>query len=97
MNTKVLKWVTVILPVLFWALIMFLRYSLFSGKGFLPIDLVILLIVTVGVIAFSNWVFRIVDNREREINERKEQLEALHSAALTLTTELDLGEVLQKV
>ena len=97
MNTKVLKWVTVILPVLFWALIMTLRNSLFSGKGFLPIDLVILLIVTVGVIAFSNWVFRIVDNREREINERKEQLEALHSAALTLTTELDLGEVLQKV
>ncbi|MDK1118511.1 MAG: GAF domain-containing sensor histidine kinase [Anaerolineae bacterium] len=97
MNTKVLKWVTVILPVLFWALIMILRNSLFSGKGFLPIDLVILLIVTVGVIAFSNWVFRIVDNREREINERKEQLEALHSAALTLTTELDLGEVLQKV
>lgn len=97
MSTRVLKWLTVVLPILFWATVMFIRISLFSKLGLLPIDLLFLLIVITGSIAFSIWVFRIVDNREREINEQKEQLEALHSAALTLTTELDLGEVLQKV
>ncbi len=97
MSNRVLKWLTVVLPVLFWASVMFLRISLFSKISLLPIDLLFLLIVIVGATASSIWVFRIVDNREKKIIEHKEQLEALHSAALTLTTELDLGEVLQKI
>jgi GAF domain-containing protein len=56
-----------------------------------------LLLVTLGAIVFSNWVFSIVNQREEEVKQRAYQLEALNNAAISLITELDLGVVLQKV
>jgi signal transduction histidine kinase len=60
-------------------------------------DLLSVLLVLLGASFFSVWIFNIIENRENEIESRNTQLQALHSAALSLTTELDLQQVLQKV
>src|SRR3972149_6034550 len=68
MTTRQLKWVSVVLPLLY-----------------------------VGAILFSITFFGIIERREEEIHQSNLHLEALHQAALALTTELDLQAVLQKV
>ncbi|HUF39290.1 MAG TPA: GAF domain-containing sensor histidine kinase [Anaerolineales bacterium] len=51
----------------------------------------------VGAVAFTFWIFRLLERREAVINERSEQLAALYKASLALTQELDLAVVLQQV
>lgn len=97
MSTRVLRWLAIVGPVAFWILLLFLRAYLFQEQRTLAGDILSVLAITLGATVFSIWTFRIVENREAEIQRRTQQLSALHSAALTLTTELDLGLVLQKV
>jgi len=97
MNTRVLKWVAIILPIAFWLLVLFLRTELFDESRTLQGDIFAVTTLGAGAALFSTWIFRIVENREAEVKQRSAQLSALHSAALALTTELDLGTVLQKV
>lgn len=58
---------------------------------------VILVLGSFGAVAFSNWVFYQLGEREKEIQKRAAQLEALNMSGVSLITELDLGVVLQKV
>lgn len=97
MSTKVLKWVAVLAPVAFWVLLLFLRAFLFHEERSLEGDILSLFLIALGASLFSVWIFGIVDNREAEIRRRTEQLSALHTAGLALTTELELSVVLQKV
>lgn len=97
MSTRLLKWSTIILPVAFWILILDLQERLRGQWSHTQVELLTAAIVFLGALVFSTWVFRVVEHREAEIQHRTEQLEALHQAALTLTTELELGVVLQKV
>jgi len=50
-----------------------------------------------GTAACSSWVFGIVDRQAAELKRRVDQLDALREAAITLTTELEPGLVLQRV
>ncbi len=97
MSTRVLRLIAIILPTAFWLLVLFLRIELFAEQRGLQGDLFAVLLIGIGAAAFATWIFRVIENREDEIKQRSKQLSALHSAALTLTTELDLGTVLQKV
>lgn len=97
MSTRVLRTIAVVLPTIFLLLVLLLRTELFSEQRTLQGDLFAIVIIGVGASAFATWIFRVVENRESEIKRRSEQLAALHSAALTLTTELDLATVLLKV
>ena len=54
-------------------------------------------IFTLGTFLFSMRIFRMIDKREAEIQRRTEQLAALNEAALSLTKELDISVVLEKV
>lgn len=81
----------------FWLLVLYLRTVLFAEQRTTEGDLFALIILGAGAALFSNWVFGIMEVRERDVELRTEQLAALHSAALALTTELDLATVLQKV
>lgn len=96
MQLRTLKRLTFLLPVLFIGavllLLMFLDDSI--SRGWVLLTFVIL---TIGAIGFTFWVFRLIEHREAEIRRRSEQLSALHEAALFLTEELDLGAVLQRV
>ena len=66
-------------------------------KRFVGGELLTFFLIAGGAVLFANWLFGIVEERERVIHRRSEQLRVLHEAALALTTELDLGTVLQKV
>ncbi len=97
MSNRSLKWVAIIAPVIFWGFILLARSVLFGEARNLIADLFALAVVAVAATVFSSWIFEIIETREVEIRRRTEQLSALHDAALTLTTELDLATVLQKV
>lgn len=97
MNTRALRLIAIVLPSTFWLLVLVLRTELFSEQRTVQGDVFAFVVIGLGAAAFAIWIFRIIDTREVEIRRRSEQLAALHSAALTLTTELDLGTVLQKV
>src|SRR6266545_3778345 len=97
MSTRVLKWLAVVGPIVFWLIILFLRAALFSETRGVQGDLFTLILIAIGAGLFSAWIFRTIENREVEIRHRSEQLAALHAAGLALTTELDLGVVLQRV
>ncbi|MBI3159332.1 MAG: GAF domain-containing sensor histidine kinase [Chloroflexi bacterium] len=96
-NKRLLRWLTIVLPVGFTILLLVLTDLLFATPASVSELAFALLLVALGTSGFSAWVFRIIDVREAEIARRASQLEALSSAALALTTELDLALVLQKV
>ena len=97
MSTRQLKWVSVVLPLFFMVTILYIRLNLVPPEYALEGTLYSMLAVALGAIAFSIVFFRIIERREEEIQESNSHLEALHQAALTLTNELDLQVVLQKV
>jgi two-component system, NarL family, sensor histidine kinase DevS len=70
---------------------------MFGADRLLEGDIFALIAIGLGAAAFSSWVFAIVDRQEMEVRRRADQLAALREAALSLTTELDMGHVLQKV
>jgi signal transduction histidine kinase len=82
---------------LFWIAVLAARTILFDEERALEGDAFALAAIGIGAVLFSRWLFGIVDRREEQIRRQSEQLRALHQAALTLTTELDLGIVLQRV
>lgn len=97
MNKRLLRWLTIVIPVGFLVILLSTIDIFFEGYFSFWGILSALLIVSLGAGTFSAWVFRFIDEREAEIRRRAIQLEALNSASLALTTELDLSLVLQKV
>jgi len=97
MDKRLLRWLTIVIPVGF-LVIFFLTLKLVLGEDIQVIQLVIIFVVfSLSVLVFSNWVFSIIDQREKQINQYAVQLEALNEASLMITTELELSIVLQKV
>ncbi len=97
MSKRILRWLTIVVPVGFVVTMLALADILFvEGITFFEV-LFILILVSIGATFFSNWVFHLIDQREDEIQKRVNQLEALNAAAFSLITELDMGVVLQKV
>lgn len=92
-----LKWLAIVLPLVYWSLVLYLRSILFSEQLSVEGDFFALLMIALGSVFFTLGLFRIIDHRETEVLRRTNQLKALHTAALSLTTELELGAVLQKV
>lgn len=97
MSKRLLRWLTVIIPVVFFFLLRFVEINLWPEGPSWFAFIVILVLLLIGASFFSNWVFKLIDQREEEIRKRASQLEALNMASLALITELDLGLVLQKV
>ncbi|HHY54690.1 MAG TPA: GAF domain-containing sensor histidine kinase [Chloroflexi bacterium] len=96
-DTRSLRWLGVIVPLLSWAIWTVIR-SLIWHQPFSPIaTLVELLIIAVGATLFANWVATNLERGEAEVRRRSEHLEALRQAGLSLTTELDIANVLQQV
>jgi signal transduction histidine kinase len=96
-NTRVLRWVAIIGPVLFWSGVLVLRSVLFGEQRAFEADVFALVMIVLGAAVFATWVFRIVEEREHETLLRSKQLQGLHQAALELTTEHQTAPVLQKV
>jgi len=97
MDKRLLRWLTIIIPVGF-LVIFFLTLNIALGEDIQVIQLVIIFVTfTIGALIFSNWVFSIIDQREKQMNQYAAQLEALNRASLLITTELEMAMVLQKV
>ena len=112
MSFRMLRWLTAILPIAVLAGLDYVRHFVFPGylhtwTGFAVVYTGLLL----GVLIFSEIVFRLVERMQREIVEQNrklaqlyregqrqaQQLRALHEAGTALIAELDLETVLQKV
>lgn len=97
LSTRQLRWLAVILPILFWLLVLAGQYLLFPAVWNWQVAVFELAAITLGATIFSLWIFQIVQDREAEVERRSQQLSALHGAAIALTMELELTTVLQKV
>jgi two-component system, NarL family, sensor histidine kinase DevS len=97
LTTGQLRLLAIILPLVFWSGVMYLRSLFLDEQLTLQGNLFELAAIAAGAALFSLWIFRTIEEREAEIRLRSEQLTALHGAAIALTTELDLSTVLQKV
>jgi signal transduction histidine kinase len=97
MNTRQLKWVSVLLPLLFMVGVIYIRVRFVPPERSLEGNLYAILAVALGATIFSILFFSVIEGREEELRQRSKQVEALHEAALALTTELDLQAVLQKM
>ena len=97
MNKRLLRFLTIIVPVGFILLILGLIDYIFIAQFDMVKMGITFAVLTIAATVFSWWVFRQIDQREAEINKRATQLEALNMAAVSLITELDLSVVLQKV
>lgn len=96
MSIQSLKRLTFLLPILFIGLILLIYIGLDRNASTIWVFSVFI-VLTIGAIFFTMWVFALIESREKEINRRSNQLAALREASLYLTEELDLGEVLQRV
>ncbi len=97
MNRNYLKLVSILLPVLFFIGLIIIRSSLSNSPVRWGVETVVISLALLGSVFFSGWVFRAIERHEIEIKHQSAQLAALHEAALSLTRELDLNLVLQKV
>lgn len=97
MNTRLLRWLTVALPVGFVVALLSFSEILFLEDLTITEILFILILASIGATLFSSWVFSLIDQREEEIEKRVDLLASLNEATMALTTELELGTVLQKV
>lgn len=97
MSNRQLKWISILLPMLFMVGVLYARFNFVPADRNLEGNLYSILAVVLGATAFSIIFFGVIERREQEIIRSGQELDALHQAALTLTTELDLQSVLQKV
>ncbi|MCB9135524.1 MAG: GAF domain-containing sensor histidine kinase [Anaerolineales bacterium] len=97
MNRNFLKFLTIILPVVFFVALIVVRSSLISSPVLWGVETIIIMVALLGIVLFSSWVFGVIERNEIDIKQQAEQLAALHEAAISLTRELDLTMVLQKV
>ena len=96
-NTRSLRWQGVLVPLLFWIIWLLVRTFVLGQPISLMVAVVELVLLAAGAALFANWVARSLERSEAEIRRRTEHLEALREASMALTTELDLGNLLQRV
>jgi len=77
--------------------VIYVRVTFVPTERSLEGNLYSVLVVALGATIFSIVFFGVITHREEELRQSNKQIEALHEAALALTTELDLQIVLQKV
>ncbi|HJS29243.1 MAG TPA: GAF domain-containing sensor histidine kinase [Anaerolineales bacterium] len=97
MTKRLLKWLTIIFPVLFGVLLILVRDRLEGAATSWIIDLLTVLAIILGSVLFSSWVFKLVAQRESEIERRTSQLAALQDASLLLGSDLEITNVLDRV
>jgi signal transduction histidine kinase len=97
MSPRTLRWLGVLLPVLFWTVVVALRIGLGNYSPTLLTAIIELTLVAIAGAFFADWVANRFDEHAEEMDRRAQQLDALREAALTLTTEVELSKVLQGV
>lgn len=97
-SLRQLKWLTVVAPLVFLAVVDYVRRTvqpdlMQSWIG----DVLVAGLVLFAVLLFSETVFGRVERMQSRLARQNRELLALHEAGLDVAGELDLQEVLQKV
>jgi len=96
-NTRSLRWLGVVVPVLFWIGVLLFEVVVLHAPFVFPAAITEIVLITLGSTFFANWVTLSLERQQAELRRRSEHLVALRDAGLALTTELDLSKVLQRV
>ncbi|MEZ4832236.1 MAG: GAF domain-containing protein [Caldilineaceae bacterium] len=97
LSRRHLRLVGIVFALLLWGMLTLLHFAVDSQaltSMHIAMDFVMVL---AGSLLFSTWLARAVQRHEDEIQHRIAHLEALHAAALAVTSEVELSAVLQKV
>ena len=98
MNLQRLRWITFVVPTLLATLLLTALHALVPGLSDSWWGLVVETVsFALGAYFFSTWVYRLLLQSERRIYRKTAQLQALGEATLSITGELSLEAVLQKV
>lgn len=97
MTTKTIRILGLLLPGLLWLFITALRIYLAPWLSPVADATLEVAVVTAAGSLFAGWIALRFEQHDRETNQRAAQLESLRQAAIALTTEVDLPDVLQKV
>jgi nitrate/nitrite-specific signal transduction histidine kinase len=98
MSLRQLRWITVVVPLLFLVLVDLVRRNLQSEllQSWVG-DALLLGVVLFGVLLFSDTVFGRIGHMQERLAQQNRELLALHEAGLDVAGELGLDLVLQKV
>lgn len=98
MSLRQLKWLTIVGPLLFLAVVDFARRTLqpANSEG-LTGDVLVGSIVLAAALVFSDTVFGRIEGMQASLARQNRELLALHEAGLDVAGELGLETVLQKV
>ncbi|MBI2166241.1 MAG: GAF domain-containing protein [Chloroflexi bacterium] len=95
-STDVLRWVAIVLPILFLVGLDVLRHTVFAGAlhsipGFIGTNAVVI----IAVVIFSYTMFTLIERLQREVVDRNRQLSVLNEIAKAAAAKLRLEELLQ--
>ncbi len=96
-NTRSLRWLGVLVPLLFWIGVLLVEALVLKTPVALPAAVMEVVLISLGSLLFANWVAISLERQQAEVRRHSEHLEALREASLGLTTELELAKVLQRV
>jgi signal transduction histidine kinase len=96
-DTRSLRWLGVIVPLLFWLLVLLAEIVVLRETMSWQAATMELVLIAAGALLFANWVASSIEWQQREVERRSEHLVALRDASLTLANELELAAVLQRV
>jgi signal transduction histidine kinase len=96
-DTQSLRWLGVIVPLLFWLLVLLVEMVVLRESISWQAAALELIMIAAGALIFANSVASSLEWQQREVQRRSEHLVALRAAGLALTNELDLAAVLQRV
>ena len=96
LNMGLLKWATIVLPILFLASFDWLRhYTVFAGQLHTIAGFIIVYVILIIAIAFFSYsIFGFINRLQRDILDRNRQLSALNDIAKASATNPRLEEVL---
>ncbi len=92
-----LKRLGIVLPLGFLGLLTALWHGLVPIFGVMWSWVLTGMLAVLGVIGFTDWMFRLVGHLHRQLLAQHAELVALHEAGLASTADLDLSVVLQRV
>ncbi len=98
MSLRSLRWLTILAPAVFLVSVELIRALVM--EPLVPTSLSRLIavpLVLLGILFFSIWIFRRLEAQQQRILEQNRALEAINAAGLSLSGDLSLESVLQRV
>ena len=80
-NTRSLRWLGVLVPLLFWIAVLLIEAFGLQVPFSLPAAIMEVVLIA-GSMLFANWVASSLERQQAEVRRRSEHLEALREAAL---------------